>query len=55
MLRDGTLPEGYTVKRRRLVITGDVAATSKKSKKSTSKQSEQGKKRKDKRIRPIAA
>jgi hypothetical protein len=48
MLREGTMPEGYTVKKRRLVISGDVATKS-------SRKSKGGKKRKDSKVQPIAA
>ena len=50
MLRDGTLPAGYTVKKRKLVVA-EVAAPL-----PTKKPKKQGKKkRKDKRVEPIAA
>jgi hypothetical protein len=50
MLREGTLPDGYTVKKRRLVVTGvGPTASLKKAKK------KQGKKGKDKKVQPIAA
>ena len=42
------MPEGYTVKKRRSVITGDLAVKS-------TKKSKSSKKRKDKRAQPIAA
>lgn len=48
MLRDGTLPDGYTVKKRRLVASGAVVGSVKSSKK-------QGKKGRGKKVQPIAA
>lgn len=50
MLREGTLPEGYAVKKRRLVVSGVVATASVKT---TKKQ--QGSSGKGKKVRPIAA
>jgi hypothetical protein len=49
MLRDGTLPDGYTVKKRKLVTVSAAASV-------PPKKVKQGKKkRKDKRVEPIAA
>jgi hypothetical protein len=48
MLREGTLPDGFTVKKRRLVVLGADSKATKKAKK-------QNKQRKSKKTRPLAA